>query len=828
MKKFKYDDAIKKSTNYFNGDKLAAEVFVNKYALRDLDNNIYELTPDDMHKRLAKEFARIENKYKNPLSEEEIYKLFSSWKIVPQGSPMSAIGNPYQIQSLSNCFVLPNCYDSYSSIIKTDQMQCNIMKRRGGVGHDLSNLRPHGAITNNAARTSDGIGVFMERFSNATREVAQSGRRGALMLTVAVEHPDIETFINIKKDKTKVTGANISIRASDAFMKAVKNDEDFVLRWPVTESPENAKITKTVRAKDIWNQIIESAHASADPGVLFWDTILRESVADIYDEFKSISTNPCSEIVLEGYGACRLLLINVTKYVNNKFLNNALFDFDSFKEDARKAQRLMDDLVDLEIEAIDKIIEKIKSDPEPDDIKNDEITLWENIKKSGIRSRRTGLGITGLGDALAMINVKYGSKESIEITEEIYKSLAVSAHKESVLMAVERGAFPACEPDLYKNTHPFFDRLKKVSEPKIWELFLKHGRRNIALTTTAPAGSVSMLTQTTSGIEPAFLLSYKRRKKINPNDNDSKVDFIDELGDKWQEFTVYHHGFKQWLDITGNEDVEKSPYYKATSNDIDWGASVEILSKAQKWVEHSISKTINLPSDSSRELVSELYMKAWERGCKGITIYRDGCKSGVLVSNTEESKTNQPNEIIETHAPKRPNKLPCDIHRVTVKGESYLVLVGLLNNKPYEIFCGLQEYVEIPKKIKKGFLIKNNKVNEFSPYNLIIPLEDDKLIFKDIIKLFDNPIYGAFTRTLSLSLRHGIPVQYIVEQLRKDKHSDITSFSTVIARVLSKNYIPDGTKANSAEKKCTQCESSNLSYQQGCVTCLNCGNSKCG
>lgn len=822
-----YDETKNASIAYFNGDELAAEVFAGKYALRNEKNELLELTPSDMHTRLAREFSRIESNYPNPMSESEIYELLSSWKVVPQGSPMSAIGNKNQYQSLSNCFVIEGCHDSYSSIVQNDELQCNIMKRRGGVGHDISNIRPRGVKTNNAARTSDGIGIFMERFSNATREVAQNGRRGALMLTISVAHPDIETFVTIKRDLTKVTGANISIRVSDEFMNAVKSSSEFTLRWPVNSSIEDAVVKRPINARELWDKIIESAHLSAEPGVLFWDTVHKNGTADIYDEFKSVSTNPCGEIPLSRADSCRLLVINTTKYVADEFTNNAVFDFHSFERDTRKAQRLMDDLVDLEIEAIDRIIKKIDSDLEPPRTKRNEIELWQEIKDVAMKGRRTGLGITGLGDVMAMCNVTYGSDESIKLTERIYRSLAVAAHAESVAMASERGPFLACKPELYANGHPFFDRLKEHSEESTWNSFLKIGRRNIALTTTAPAGSVSILTQTTSGIEPAFMVSYKRRKKINLNDDDSRIDFIDDSGDKWQEYTIYHHGFKRWMDVTKNDNVELSPYWMATSNDVDWRASVQLQATAQRYVEHSISKTINLPSTATRELISELYLNAWESGCKGVTIYRDGSRTGVLISDKQDTQANQPNMMSETHAPRRPKELPCDIHRATVKGDVYLVLVGLYDDRPYEIFCGLQQHVEVPKKIKKGTLVKNGKIGGIATYNLVIPIDDDHLVFKNVVELFDNPTNGAFSRTISLALRHGVPIQYLSEQLKKDKHSDITSFSSVIARVLSKHYIPDGTRVTT-EKSCSSCGSTNLAYQQGCVTCMQCGNSKCG
>lgn len=830
MRTYTYDEVRNASIGYFNGDSLAAEVFAGKYALRDPESHLYELTPSDMHRRLAKEFARIECRYSDPMSEDEIYDLLASWKVVPQGSPMSAIGNPHQFQSLSNCFVIESPQDSYGGILRADQEQVQIMKRRGGVGFDVSPIRPRHSITSNAARTTDGIGVFMERFSNTCREVAQGGRRGALMLTISVHHPEIRTFINIKRDLTKVTGANISIRLSDEFMNAVKNKTSVQLRFPVEKDVPHS-IEQDVDANELWNEIIEAAHFAAEPGLLFWDTVKRMGPADAYEAagYGSTSTNPCGEITLSPYDSCRLLLVNLYAFVKNPFEANASFDYVDFKKTVYKAQRLMDDLVDLELEAVDAIIKKIENDPEPAEVKRIELNLWNKIKKVASGGRRTGLGITALGDALAAVNIRYGSSESIFETEKIYKAQALSAYRSSVDMARDRGAFPVFSHDVEKG-HPFIERI--MNEDICLEAdYNKFGRRNIALTTTAPAGSVSILTQTTSGCEPAFMLVYKRRRKITSSDHDARVDFIDDQGDKWQEYVVYHHAFKKWMEVTGNVDgdVSKSPYAGATSSDIDWVRKVDVQAAAQKWICHSISNTTNIPKDTSVDVVKQIYMHGWETGCKGVTIYRDGSRAGVLVSNEPKvDELGQPLNISETHAPKRPKELPCDIHRATVKGETYLVLIGLHNGEPYELFCGLQEHVEIPRKIKSGTLIKNGKVNGIATYNLKIPLgEDDELVFKNIVELFDNPIYGALTRTISLTLRHGVPLQYLVEQLRKDKHSDITSFSACVARVLSKHYIPDGTKVMT-KQVCPDCNSTNLAYLQGCATCMDCGNSKCG
>jgi ribonucleoside-diphosphate reductase alpha chain len=836
MIKYTQEEAYSSSLQYFNGDELAASVFVSKYALRDESGDLLEKTPDDMHHRLAREFARIESKYPNPLAEEEIYGYLSRWEIVPQGSPMSAMGNPYKIQSLSNCFVIASPEDSYGGILFADQEQAQIMKRRGGVGFDISTIRPRGMLTANAAGTTDGIGVFMERFSNTCREVAQGGRRGALMLTISVKHPEIETFINIKRDLKKVTGANISIRLSDDFMQAVKDDAEYTLRWPVEATVAEAKVTKVVKAKAVWDQIIDAAWASAEPGLLFWDTVKKNTPTEAYASlgYGSVSTNPCGEIVLSPYDSCRLLLLNLSKFVTDPFGASPVFDHEKFKAATIVAQRLMDDLVDLELEAVDSIIGKIEADPESKHVKDIELTLWRKIREAASGGRRTGLGVTAMGDTLAFLNVRYGSQESVEKTEEIYRALATAAYRSSVTMASERGAFPVFSHTL-EAEHPFVKQVM-ATDTSLFEDYKKHGRRNIALTTTAPAGSVSCLTQTTSGIEPAFLVSYTRRKKITSTDVTSRVDFVDALGDKWQEYKVYHHGYKKWMEVTGKGDaVEESPYWKATSNDVDWEMSVKLQAAAQKWICHSLSKTCNLPNSASRETVAQVYMAAWESGCKGFTVYRDGCRTGVLVADepkkTESEVEDQPSDIADNHAPKRPKELQCDIHRINVKGtagpESYLVLVGKLGEKPYEIFCGLSSHVEVPKKSKTGTLIKNGKKDGVATYNLQIPVgDDDCLLFKDVVELFANPNHGAFTRTLSLALRHGVPVSYVVEQLQKDKHSEMQSFSRVLARVL-KGYIPDGTKSAS-DKKCGNCGVDGLVYKEGCVTCVNCGASKCG
>lgn len=837
MQGYTYSQVLENTTEYFKGDEFASKVFVDKYALQNTNGNYLELTPTDMHHRLAKEFARIESKYPNPISEDRIFNLMDNFRyIVPQGSPMSAVGNPYQMQSLSNCFVIQGVhsekFDSYGGIMLADQELAQIMKRRGGVGLDISGIRPKDTFTANAARTTDGIAVFMERFSNTCREVAQNGRRGAEMITISVNHPEIETFINIKKDLKKITGANISIRFNDEFMNAVKNNMQYDLRWPVDCSPKHAKIVKTVDAKCIWNQLINAAWTSAEPGVLFWDNVKQNTPSDIYEEegYGSISTNPCGEIVLSAYDACRLLVLNLSSYVLNPFTKDAIFDFKMFKEHTIIAQRLMDDIIDLEIECIDRIINKIKNDPESEEIKSIELNLWKKIKTANINGRRTGLGITALGDCIAMLNVKYGSEKSIDITREIYRELAVGAHTSSCIMAKERGAFPVFNYSKEQN-HKYLKKIMNDAGEDIQDIWQNYGRRNIALTTTAPTGSVSTLTQTTSGIEPAYLLSYVRRKKINPSDKNAKIDFTDAMGDKWQEFTIYHHGVKKWMDITGEHDLTKSPYWGATSNDIDWVASVELQAAAQKSVDHSISKTCNLPNSATKEIVSQVYMRAWELGCKGFTVYRDGCRAGVLLSEESAKSTHtindRPQNIENAMAPKRPIELSCDIKKAKVNGEAWTLFVGLLNGKPYEIFGGLSKYVDIPNKYKSGKIIKNGKNTDgLTTYNLIVGESDEQMKIKDIANIFENKTHEAFTRMISLNLRHGTPIQYVVEQLTKDKYAEMTSFSKVVARVL-KSYIKDGSKAAS-EKKCASCGSEGtLIYQEGCMTCTSCKWSKC-
>ena len=848
---YTFEEVVSASTKYFKGDELAANVFATKYALCNQKGMYVEKTPSDMHKRIAKEFHRIEKKYKNPLTELEIFNLLKDFKyIVPQGSPMSGIGNNHQIQSLSNCFVIESPQDSYGGILKSDQELVQIAKRRGGVGFDISNIRPKGLITGNAAKTTDGIEVFMDRFSNSCREVAQGGRRGALMLTVSVHHPQIEDFIKIKRNLSRVTGANISIRLSDEFMSAVKNSTEVELRWPVdSKSPE---MSTTVSADQLWNNIIESAHASAEPGLLFWDTAKSLTPSDIYESqgFGSVSTNPCGEIILSPYDSCRLMLVNLTSFVKDRWSEKASFDFNHFAKVVQKGQRLMDDMVDLEIEQIDKILEKVDNDPESDEVKYYERNLWHQIREAALKGRRTGLGITGLGDTLAMLGQRYGSSKSIETVEKIYKWLGTHAYISSMVMAKERGKFKVHDDSL-ENDHEFLNRMFKsidempiesMPEPlqyKAHHMNKRFGRRNIALTTTAPAGSVSVLTQTTSGIEPAYMLHYTRRKKITGQDVDARIDFVDENGDKWQEYTVYHHKFKEWIDQQGvfttdnpPEDlIELSPYIGSVANDIDWVSKVSMQSVAQKWVCHAISNTTNLPSDVDIDTVKKVYMKGWESGCKGITVYRDGCRDGVLVSKGSKGKTRDEERedlAISYHsAPRRPKSLKCSINHATISGKKWTILVGLLNGRPYEIIGGLAKYVEIPKKYSEGIIVKHSRKTVNSKYDLTFGENGDEVIIKDIVSVFDNPNHSAFTRTISLALRHGAPIQYIVEQLQKDRDADLFSFSKVTARVLKK-YIQDGTKVSNGVFETDCCNNQNIVYQEGCATCINCGMAKCG
>jgi ribonucleoside-diphosphate reductase alpha chain len=827
-----YAEALEKSVQYFQGSKVAAKVFVDKYALKDKDNFL-ESTPVEMHRRLAREFARIEAKYPNPLSEEEIFGYLDQFRyIIPQGSPMAGIGNKFQRMSLSNCFVIESPYDSMSGIGHTIIEEKEIMKRRGGVGFDISTIRPKGMATSNAAGTTDGIEVFMEDFSDACRRTAQNGRRGALMLTISVHHPEIRTFINVKRDKKKVTGANISIRLSDEFMQAVKDETQVELRFPV-DSP-NPKIREMVDARELWNEIILAAHDNAEPGLLFWDTVMKYCPANCYPKFITISTNPCGEITLSAFDSCRLLLVNTLSFVENPYTKQAKMNWKEFARVVQIAQRLMDDLVDLELEAIDSILEKIKSDPEPAHVKNVELTLWQNIREACVNGRRTGLGLTAVGDTVAALGARYGSEDSIRVVEFIYRTLALNSYASSIQLAEERGAFPVFSHELEKD-HPFLQRIWKA-EPELHEKYLLHGRRNIANLTTPPAGSTSMLAKavkgfgTTSGIENVLYIRSIRRKKINPTDKDAKVDFVDDLGDKWQEFSIYHPGFEAWMEINGktDSDIKESPYWNSTADDVDWVAKVDMQGAAQKWIDHSISNTTNLPEDVTVDTVKDVYMRGWEQGCKGVTIYRKNSRTGVILDEKAAKKAKAP-VFEEHHAPKRPAELECDVYHSTVQGEKWTIFVGKLDGKPYEIMGGLAKFVTLPKRVRSGKIVKCNGEINPARYDFHYDYEnpEDETVIKDIGNVFENPVNAAFTRTISLSLRHGVPVQYVCEQLVKgaEKESDLFSFSKVTSRVL-KNYVKDGTKAS--QKKCPDCGSTNLSYQSGCVTCLDCGSGKCG
>lgn len=830
-----YEESFKKSKEYFDGDELAATTYLGKYALKNEKGEILEPTPDLMHRRLAKEFARIEANYPNPMSEDEIFELFDKFKyVIPQGSPMAGIGNPYQTMSISNCFVIPAPFDSMSGIKYATTEESEIMKRRGGVGLDISTIRPKGMKTSNAAGTTDGIEVFMEDFSDTCRRTAQNGRRGALLLSISVHHPEIITFVNIKKDLKKVTGANISIRISDEFMNAVKSNEKVQLRFPVDEKV-NPSVSELVDANELWNEIVSAAHDFAEPGLLFWDNVLNWCPTTSYPRFKSTSTNPCGEITLSPYDSCRLLLTNICSFINNPFTTQASFDWEKFKFVARRSQRLMDDVVDLELECVDRIINKINRDPEPDHVKFIEKNLWTKIREACVEGRRTGLGVTAIGDAIASLNMTYGSPESIEFVEQLYKTLCLSSYKESINLAKERGAFPAFSHKA-ESDNLFINRVLD-EDAELKAEYLKYGRRNIANLTTAPAGSVSICTQTTSGIEPAFMVSYKRRKKINQNDKNATVDFVDQLGDKWQEYRVFHHKFLEWAKINdklsmlttdeGTEQaIKESPFHKATSNDIDWVSKVTLQSKAQKWIDHSISNTTNIPNETPLSVTKDIYMTAWETGCKGVTVYRDGSRSGVLVSNDSKSTNN--NKFVENHAPKRPKELVCDVYQSTVGGEKWTIFVSLMNDKPYEVMGGLAKHIKLPKRTKSGKISKMIMEDGVSQYNFHYDFEnpDNETIIQNIGNIFENQTSAAFSRVLSLSLRHGTPVQYVVEQLVKgsDKESDLFSFSKVMSRVL-KTYIKDGTKPT--QKKCSNCSSTDLIYKEGCSQCLACGDSKC-
>ncbi len=841
LQTYTQEEAFKASVAYFNGDDLAARVWVNKYALKDSEGNIYEKTPADMHRRIASEIARIEQRYANPMSEDEVFEAIKDFKyIVPQGSPMAGIGNPYQIASLSNCFVIGNegDSDSYGGIMKIDQEQVQLMKRRGGVGHDLSHIRPKGSPVKNSALTSTGIVPFMERYSNSTREVAQDGRRGALMLSVSINHPDSEDFIDAKMEQGKVTGANVSVRIDDTFMQAVKDGKKYVQKYPIFS--ENPKYSKEIEAENLWKKIVHNAWRSAEPGILFWDTIINESVPDCYADlgYRTVSTNPCGEIPLCPYDSCRLLAINLFSYVEEPFTKKAFFNFELFKKHIAIAQRIMDDIIDLELEKVDAIIEKIDADPQNAEIKAVERNLWKNIQRKAEEGRRTGIGITAEGDMLAALGIKYGSPEGIDFSVEIHKTVALEAYRASVYAAKERGAFKIFDSEREKN-NPFILRLKEADE-KLYYDMLEYGRRNIALLTIAPTGTTSLMTQTTSGIEPVFLPVYKRRRKVNPNDKNVRVDFVDEVGDSWEEYVVFHHRFKQWMETNGiatdknysqeelNKIVKKSPYYKATSNDVDWLSKVRMQGAVQKWVDHSISVTINLPNDVSEELVGKLYLEAWQAGCKGVTVYRDGSRSGVLISNDE--KKEEEGETLTPFPTKRPETLEADVVRFQNSKDKWIAFIGLIDGKPYEIFTGFaddEDGILIPRWVNDGLIIKNRNEDGSSRYDFQYK---NKRGYKTTIEGLShkfNPEYWNYAKLISSTLRHGMPIEKVVDlinSLQLDSES-INTWKNGVARAL-KRYVADGTEAK--KQKCENCNSTSLIYQEGCLTCKDCGSSKCG
>lgn len=844
-KTYSYDEAYNASLEYFKGDELAARVWVNKYAVKDSFGNIYEKSPEDMHWRIANEVARIEAKYPNAINAQELFDLLDHFKyIVPQGSPMTGIGNDYQIASLSNCFVigLDGSADSYGAIIRIDEEQVQLMKRRGGVGHDLSHIRPKGSPVKNSALTSTGLVPFMERYSNSTREVAQDGRRGALMLSVSIKHPDSESFIDAKMTEGKVTGANVSVKLDDEFMQAAVEGKPYTQQYPI-DSP-NPMVSKEIDASALWKKIVHNAWKSAEPGVLFWDTIIRESVPDCYADlgFRTVSTNPCGEIPLCPYDSCRLLAINLYSYVVNPFTPDAYFDFELFKKHVALAQRIMDDIIDLELEKIECILEKIDSDPESMEVKGSERHLWEKIyHKSGL-GRRTGVGITAEGDMLAAMGLRYGTEEATEFSEKVHKTIALEAYRSSVNMAKERGAFEIYDAEREKN-NPFINRLKDA-DPELYEEMRKYGRRNIACLTIAPTGTTSLMTQTTSGIEPVFMPVYKRRRKVNPNDANVHVDFVDETGDAFEEYVVFHHKFLTWMQINGydpdkrytqeeiDELVEKSPYYKATSNDVDWLMKVKMQGRIQKWVDHSISVTINLPNNVSEDLVNQLYVEAWRSGCKGCTVYRDGSRAGVLISTKKKDKKEEeecrckPPQVVEV----RPKVLEADVVRFQNNKEKWVAFVGLLDGRPYEIFTGLQddeEGIVLPKSVTSGRIIKSYDEDGTKHYDFQFENKRGyKMTIEGLSEKF-NKEYWNYAKLISGVLRWRMPIEQVIKlvgSLQLDSEN-INTWKNGVERALKK-YVQDGTEAKGV--KCPNCGHETLVYQEGCLICKTCGSSRCG
>ena len=838
---YSFEEALSASEEYFKGDSLAAKVWINKYAMKDSFGNLFERTPDDLHRRLASEFSRIEANYPNPVSEKDIFNLLKDFKyIVPQGGPMTGIGNDHQIASLSNCFVIGHKKpaDSYGGIMQIDEEQVQLMKRRGGVGHDLSHIRPGGSPVLNSALTSTGVVPFMERYSNSTREVAQDGRRGALMLSISIKHPDVEHFIDAKMEQGKVTGANVSVKIDDEFMRAVIQKKPYIQQYPI-DSP-TPKVKKEVEAVKLWEKIIHNAWKSAEPGVLFWDTILRESVADCYADlgYRTVSTNPCGEIPLCPYDSCRLIAINLYSYVNHPFTKNARFDFNLFKKHVGLGMRLMDDLIDLEMEKIKAIVEKIENDPEERDVKEVELNLWKKIADKSLGGRRTGLGITAEGDMLAALGLRYGSEEALKFAVEVQKTLAVEAYRTSTVMAKERGAFPIYDAKREEN-NPMIERIRK-EDPDLYADMLRFGRRNISMLTIAPTGTTSLMTQTTSGIEPVFLPVYKRRRKVNPNDMTASGSFKDEVGDTWEEYNVFHHKFLIWCNINGyptqevermsdaqlNTLVSKSPYHRATSNDVDWVAKVAMQGQMQKWVDHSISATVNLPEQIDEALVAKVYKTAWESGCKGITVYREGSRTGVMVSVKEkEQKTENPQAMPRV----RPEVLDCEVIRFKNRNEQWIALVGLYNGRPYEIFTGMvdEDTRPIPKAVSMGYIAKS-KDGEHHRYDFRYM---DKFGYTNTIggisHMF-NKEYWNYAKLISGVLRNGMPIEdvvHLVQGLNLDNET-INTWKNGVERAL-RRYIPDGTNGTLSES-CQKCGSHDLVYQEGCLTCRSCGHSKCG
>ena len=857
-KTFSFDEAFQATLSYFGGDELAARVWVNKYAMKDSFGNIYEKSPVDMHWRIANEVARIEKKYKNPLTAQQVFDLLDHFRyIIPAGSPMTGIGNTQQVASLSNCFVigLDGKADSYGAIMRIDEEQVQLMKRRGGVGHDLSHIRPKGSPVNNSALTSTGLVPFMERYSNSTREVAQDGRRGALMLSVSIKHPDSEAFIDAKMEEGKVTGANVSVKLDDAFMQAAIDGKTYVQQWPIdSDSP---LVKKEISARGLWQKIVHNAWKSAEPGVLFWDTILRESIPDCYADlgFATVSTNPCGEIPLCPYDSCRLLSINLFSYVDKPFTADATFNFDKFKQHVQYAQRIMDDIVDLEMEKIDQIIEKIKADPENDEVKETEYHLWEKIKRKSSMGRRTGVGITAEGDMLAALGLRYGTEEATDFSVLVHKTLALNAYRSSVTMAKERGAFEVFDAQR-EAKNPFVLRLKEA-DPELYDDMKRYGRRNIACLTIAPTGTTSLMTQTTSGIEPVFMPVYKRRRKVNPNDTDVHVDFVDEVGDSFEEYIVYHRKFLEWMQINGYDTekrytqdeidalVAKSPYYKATANDVDWLMKVKMQGAIQQWVDHSISVTVNLPNDVDEALVNRLYVEAWRSGCKGCTIYRDGSRAGVMISVSKDDKKKGKHaegadvqEVADNRLPckqpevteVRPKELECDVVRFQNNKEKWVAFVGLLNGYPYEIFTGLQddeEGIVLPKNVTKGKIIKSATAEGTHRYDFQF---ENKRGYKTTVEGLSekfNPEYWNYAKLISGVLRYRMPIDHVMKLVSslQLKDESINTWKNGVERALKK-YIVDGTKANG--QKCPVCGHESLVYQEGCLICTNCGASRCG